>query len=158
MNVDRCLKPGGFLELQEVYHFPQASSDEPLSLTQPFVHFWDLVAEGLGKLGVDFRKTLSLAQIARDAGFVNVTERILHIPVGTWPQNKTLKICGLWWKTILSDGLSPIALGPLTRGLGWSRAEVEVFLVSVRQCLKEGAGNTYMPLHIICAQRPEDDV
>lgn len=124
---------------------------------QPLVEFWDFVAAGLSKLGVDFRKTLSLSQLVRDAGFVNVTERVFHVPNGTWPKNRMLKICGLWWKTIILDGLSPIALGPLTRGLGWTREEVEAFLVGVRQCLKEGTGATYMPLHVIYAQRPETD-
>lgn len=36
------------------------------------------------------------------------------------------------------DGLSAMALRPLTRGLGWSRPEVEVLLASVRQYLNEG--------------------
>lgn len=124
---------------------------------QPLVDFWDLVSSGLSVLGVDFRKTLSLSQLVRDAGFINVTERVFHIPNGTWPKNRMLKICGLWWKTIILDGLSPIALGPLTRGLGWTKEEVEGFLVGVRQCLKEGAGATYMPLHVIYGQRPMTD-
>jgi hypothetical protein len=152
------LKPGGWLELQEIHHFPQTASDIPLSPTHPVVQFWSLVSEGLGKLGVDFTKTLQLSQLVRDAGFVNVTERVFHVPIGTWPKNRTLKICGMWWKTILLDGLSPIALGPLTRGLGWRREEVETFLVSVRESMKEAAGYMYMPLHVIYAQRPADDV
>lgn len=154
-NAYDHLKPGGWLELQEVHHFPQASSDTELDLMEPLVKFWANVSAGLGALGVDFTKTQQLAQLVRDAGFVNVTERIFHIPIGTWPKNKTLKICGLWWKTILMDGLSPIALGPFTRGLGWTRDEVEAFLVNVRKSLKETPGNTYMPLHIIYAQKPE---
>ena len=43
---------------------------------QPLVDFWNLVSSGLSVLGVDFRKTLSLSQLVREAGFVNVTERV----------------------------------------------------------------------------------
>lgn len=126
--------------------------------TQPLVEFWSLIAEALNNLDIDFKRAPLLHQVARDAGFVNVTERVFHLPIGTWAKNRTLKECGLMWKTVLLEGLSPIALAPFTRGLGWSQVEVEAFLVSVRQCLKDGPENAFMPLHIICAQRPVDDL
>ena len=155
---NRHLKPGGWIELQEIHHFPQSPSEIPLPTDLPLVQFWDLVAQGLDNLGVDFKRTLSLASMVRDCGYANVTERVFHVPIGTWPKNRTLKECGLYWKTVLMEGLSPIALGPFTRGLGWSQAEVEAFLVGVRQCMKEGKDNAFMPMHIIYAQRPWDDV
>jgi hypothetical protein len=40
---------------------------------------------------------------------------------------------GLSWRAILLDGTQPIALGPFTRGLGWSREQVETRLVEVRK-------------------------
>lgn len=130
----------------------------PLPADLPLVQFWDLVAQGLDNLGVDFKRTLSLASMVRDCGYANVTERVFHVPIGTWPKNRTLKECGLYWKTVLMEGLSPIALGPLTRGLGWTQVQVEAFLVGVRQCMREGKDNAFMPMHIIYAQRPWDDV
>jgi len=62
---------------------------------------------------------------------------------------------GLYWRTILVMGLHPIAIGPLTRGLGWSAEQVEVFIVGVRKAYMEGAVHSHMPLHIICGQKPE---
>jgi hypothetical protein len=76
--------------------------------------------------------------------------------MGPWPKNRTLKVCGLWWRTIILDGLQPIALGPLTRGLGWRKEEVEAFLVGVRRDIKEGGHRAYMPLHVVYGQKPED--
>jgi hypothetical protein len=155
---NRHLKPGGWIELQEIHHFPQSPSTIPLPSDLPLVQFWDLVAQGLDNLGVDFKRTLSLSSMVRDCGYDNVTERVFHVPIGTWPKNRTLKECGLYWKTVLMEGLSPIALGPLTRGLGWTQVQVEAFLVGVRQCMKEGRDNAFMPMHIIYAQKPWDDV
>lgn len=157
-KASRHLKPGGWIELQEIHHFPQSPSTIPLPEDLPLVQFWDLVAKGLDNLGVDFTRTLSLAAMVRDSGFANVTERVFHVPIGTWPKNRTLKECGLYWKTVLMEGLSPIALGPLTRGLGWTQPQVEAFLVGVRKCMKEGKENAFMPMHIIYAQKPYDDV
>ena len=94
----------------------------------------------------------------RSAGFVNVSTRIFHIPIGIWPRNKTLKVVGLYWRTILIDGLEPIALGPLMRGLGWTRMEVDKLLVEVAAAYLEGNVHSHMPLHIVCGQKPGEGV
>lgn len=119
--------------------------------------YWALINEGLTNLGIDFHAAAGgrLAGKMREVGFNKITERILHVPIGTWPKNKVLKTVGLYWRTILLDGLQAIALGPLTRGLGWQREEVEVFLVEVRRSYMDNAALMYMPLHIFYGQKPE---
>ncbi|KAK3354200.1 S-adenosyl-L-methionine-dependent methyltransferase [Neurospora tetraspora] len=149
------LRPGGWFEMQEVVHFP-VSMTGPMPADHPMAQYWALVHEGLAALGVDFHAAAggNLAQMMREAGFVNVTERILQIPIGTWPKNKVLKTVGLYWRTILLDGIQAIALGPLTRGLRWSREQVEMFLIQVRRAYHDNSALLYMPLHIIYGQKP----
>lgn len=119
--------------------------------------FWARVIEGLNTLGVDLNTAAGglLAGWMREAGFTNVTERVFHVPIGTWPKNKVLKTVGLYWRTILLDGIQAIALGPLTRGLHWDREQVEVFLMEVRRAYHDNSALMYMPLHIVYAQKPE---
>ena len=105
----------------------------------------------------NFNAASRLADMMRDAGFVNVTTRIFHVPIGVWPRNKVLKLVGLYWRTILMDGLEPIALGPMTRGLKWKREEVDVFLVEVRKAYMDSWVHSHMPLHIVCGQKPGED-
>jgi hypothetical protein len=112
----------------------------------PVTQYWSLIHEGLAALGVNFSATLLLPDMMRDAGFVNVETRVFHIPIGTWASNTVLKNVGLYWRTILIEGLQPIALGPLTRGLGWSREQVEVFLIEVRKAYMDGWVHSHMPL------------
>lgn len=95
-----------------------------------------------------------MAAKMREAGFVNVTERVFHVPLGTWPRNKVLKTVGLYWRTILTDGLQAIALGPLTRGLGWDRESVEVLLMNVRRAYNDNSALLYMPMHMVYGQKP----
>ncbi|TAQ85201.1 hypothetical protein B7494_g6477 [Chlorociboria aeruginascens] len=118
------VKPGGWFELQEMHHQPQCH-DGSMPPDHAVAKYWALITEALGALGVDFNATLRLADMMREAGFVNITTRIFHVPIGVWPKNKVLKMVGLYWRTILIDGLQPIALGPMTRGLKWSKEEVE---------------------------------
>ena len=89
-----------------------------------------------------------------DVGLTNITEREFHVPIGTWPKNKVLKTVGLYWRTILLDGLQAIALGPLTRGLRWNREQVELFLMEVRRAYHDNTALMYMPLRIVYAQKP----
>lgn len=122
----------------------------------PVYQYWKCVSQGLGQLGVDFEFSGNgqIAEMLRQSGYVNVTERIFHVPVGTWPKNRRLKSVGLYWKTILLDGCQAIALGPMTRGLKWSREEVELFLVAVRKAYHDNSNLMYMPLVCVYGQKP----
>jgi hypothetical protein len=151
------LKPGGWFELQEIHHYPQCH-DASMPPDHPVAKYWANIIAGLAALGVNFNATLLLADMMRAAGFVNVTTRIFHVPIGVWPKNKVLKIVGLYWRTILIDGLQPIALGPMTRGLKWKKEEVDVWLAEVRMAYMDGWVHSHMPLHIICGQKPEEGV
>lgn len=145
------------MEMQEIHHRPKSASPEgEVPPEHPVAKFWTLVTEGLAALGVDLDISSggTLSRKMQDAGFTSVTERVFHVPIGTWPKNKVLKTVGLYWRTILLDGLQAIALGPLTRGLHWNRDQVEVFLMEVRRAYYDNSALMYMPLHIIYAQKP----
>ncbi|KAL7931075.1 S-adenosyl-L-methionine-dependent methyltransferase [Trichoderma chlorosporum] len=153
------LKIGGWIELQEIHHTPKsalAGGNGELPPDHPVARFWKHVTDGLAALGIDLDAVSDgrLSDMMQRAGFTNVTERVLHVPIGTWPKNKVLKTVGLYWRTILLDGLQAIALGPLTRGLGWNRQQVELLLIEVRRAYFDNAPLMYMPFHVIYAQRP----
>ncbi|KAF5027262.1 hypothetical protein F66182_635 [Fusarium sp. NRRL 66182] len=157
-NAFQHLKPGGWMELQEIYHCPHnARAGNPVPPGEhPVAQYWSNITEGLAALGVDFAAAAGgkLAAKMQAAGFINVTERVFHVPLGTWPKNKVLKTVGLYWRTILIDGLQAIALGPMTRGLGWDREEVEIFLINVRRAYSDNTALLYMPMHIVYGQKP----
>lgn len=151
------LRPGGWVELQEVLHVPLSVNDA-MPQDHPVAEFWRLVDQGLRALGIaDFHVVRNgrLASMVKDTGFRGVTERVFHIPIGVWPKNRVLKTVGLYWRTVLLDGLQAIALGPLTRGLGWSKERVELFLVDVRRAYYDNSAHMYMELHIVYGQKPD---
>ena len=152
---DSYLKPGGWFELQEIHHYPQCH-DGSMPPEHPIAQFWTYIIHGLAALGVDLNMTLLLADMMREAGFVNVTTRLFHIPIGVWPKNKVLKTVGLYWRNILMDGLDPIAVGPMTRGLKWRKEEVDLWLDHVREAYMEAGVHSHMPLHMIYGQKPKD--
>lgn len=148
------IRPGGWMELQEINHFPISSND---SMTQnhPAAQFWNLINEALTSDGVDFKAASNgrLVSVMKEAGFVNVTEKVFHVPIGTWPKNKVLKQVGVFWRTILLNGLQAIAMRPLTK-LGWSPTQVEIDLIEVRKAHWDNSTLMYMPMHIVYGQKP----
>ncbi|KAF5644650.1 methyltransferase [Fusarium tjaetaba] len=157
-NALQHIKPGGWMELQEIHHYPHhaRTGDAVPPHEHPVAQYWTYINEGLAQLGVDFPAAAGgkLATKMQAAGFVNVTERVFHVPLGTWPKNQVLKTVGLYWRTILTDGLQAIALGPMSRGMGWSREQIEVFLVDVRRAYSDHTSLLYMPMHIVYGQKP----
>jgi hypothetical protein len=143
------------METQEIHQRPYCH-DGSMPLDHIVAQYWSLVSDGLASLGVNSNAILLLADTMRDAGFINITTQIFHVPIGRWPKNKALKIAGLSWRAILLDGAQPIALGPLTRGLKWSREQVEMRLVDVRRAYMDEWVHSYMPLHIIYGQKPKE--
>ncbi|KAK7739027.1 hypothetical protein SLS53_005925 [Cytospora paraplurivora] len=150
------LKPGAWVESQEIYHYP-ISANGTMPPDHPVAQYWALINQGLTNLGIDFHAAAGgkIGTMMREAGFENVHERIFHVPLGTWAKHPNLKIVGEYWRQILLEGAQAIALGPLTRGCGWTREQVEVFLVEVRKAYFDNSCLMYMPMHIVCGQKPE---
>lgn len=88
-------------------------------------------------------RVLKLGEALREAGFVDVEERSFKVPIGPWAKNKTLRLIGVYLKTVLLGGLQGISLGPLTRGPEWTKEEVEVLLIDVRKCLADPSQHMY---------------
>ncbi|KAK0663248.1 Secondary metabolism regulator LAE1 [Lasiodiplodia hormozganensis] len=150
----RHLKPGGWMECQEIDHMPM-SNDGTLADDDAMLKYWQMVTDGLSNVGVPFRSAPILKRYMEEAGFVNVTERIFYTPIGPWPKNRHLREVGLYWRAVLMEGLEAIALGPMTRGLGWTKEEIAVFLAAVRKAYTEPSTHSFMPFYIIHGQKPE---
>lgn len=118
--------------------------------------YWLYVDAGLKALGVDFRLAPHLAAMMRAAGFTNVAERVFFTPIGPWPKNRALKEVGMYWRATLMEGIEAIALGPMVRGLGWRKEEVEVFIAGVRKAYLNRETHAWMPFYIIYGQKPYD--
>lgn len=149
----RHLKPGGYMECQELDYHP-CCDDDSMTEPYPFKEFIEGIGEGLAALGSDSRCALKIATEMAQAGFVDVQEIRLKCPFGIWPRDKKLKMAGLYWRTAIMDGLYGLANRAYGRGLQWTKAEIEVFLVDVRKSLMDTSKHSYFPLRIVYGQKP----
>lgn len=102
-----------------------------------------------------------------EAGFVDVDQKNYCWPMNQWPKNAILKkigkvdatatirqglepadrqVVGVWTYHDFTTSLSGISLALFTRGLSWSRDELEAFLVDVRKDMKNTSYHAYWPV------------
>ncbi|KAF5559592.1 TAM domain-containing protein [Fusarium phyllophilum] len=152
-QIYRALKPGGWIELPE-FRWVYGCDDGTLrpDFTPP-----QMVANiraALAKSGIEMHAAEKNPDRLHDAGFVNIRHEIKKVPVGPWAKDPSLKMIGLYNRSVIYDGLYAITIGPFTRALGWTPEEVEVFLVKVRKDLKDPSVHSYVHFHSLCAQKP----
>lgn len=82
----------------------------------PLNEWWEHVAKGLAVFGRDLAAVLKTPQLLKDAGFVNIEERVVKLPIGPWAKDKKLRTAGLYLRASIEDGLDGLSLGPLVRG------------------------------------------
>jgi hypothetical protein len=99
--------------------------------------------EGAAHFGTPANSPAKLKKLMIDAGFIDVEEHILKLPVGTWPRDKRLKKVGLFESVNLQEGLEGLTMMVFTRALGWSPERVQVFLAEVRKQVRDPSVHGY---------------
>jgi SAM-dependent methyltransferase len=127
------LKPGGYVECQELA-FPIKCMDPGVtSENSPLMRWSDLFSEAAERTGLDASGPRHLAPKFQQAGFVDVNLKTYKWPLGKWAKGAKFKLLGRFVYEDFWDALPSLSMGLFTRVLQWSRDEVEVFLAECRQ-------------------------
>lgn len=81
-----------------------------------------------------------------EAGFDNIKERVLKLPLGTWPADKAQKEMGAYFLLTAQSGFEAFGMAFLTREL---RMSVEDVLVLVEGAKKDARNRS---IHSYCRQ------
>lgn len=119
-----------------------------------FRDFMNFLDEGLRALGSELNAILVLADEMRAAGFESVKTVSHKCPIGVWPRDKRMRLCGLFLRTAIMDGLRGLSKRPFGTGLGWTQLQIEIFLVEVRKSVMDGSFHTYFPFHAVYGRKP----
>jgi len=113
----RHIKPGGWVEQVELSSVMR-SEDGSIpggSAIQRWTGLFDDIGD---KLGITFRAAESAYPAITEAGFINVTQRIIKVPLGPWPKDKRLKSWGQWCRYFSLEGMEGFALRSFVDVLG----------------------------------------
>ncbi|OKL57674.1 hypothetical protein UA08_06948 [Talaromyces atroroseus] len=149
------LKPGGWLELHEPQSWITAD-DDSMARCEYTIQFQSKCVEAAQKFGKDINLAPTHKQRLIDAGFVDVQENIIKIPIGSWPKDPRLKEMGRFWLEHMVAGIEVYSLGFIGKVLGWGEAECRVLAAKVGTELRDRKNHLYVNCHIIrgCLAHP----
>ncbi|KAK1636816.1 S-adenosyl-L-methionine-dependent methyltransferase [Colletotrichum phormii] len=157
LYLQRCydnLEPGGWIELQEFDLYPR-SDDGTLTHEHSLIKWCDLLLEASEKFGRPYVEVPPLKDLLTEVGFVDVSLDLYKWPTNTWPKNGKYKEIGSWHGENVSRGLEGFTMAALTRALDWTRDEVNVFLIDVRNNIKDRTIHAWWPAYFIIGRKPE---
>lgn len=93
----------------------------------------------------------------REAGFVDVQQRHFAWPTNGWPKDPFLKDLGRRTMANCLDGLEGFCLALLTRGLGWRKEEVDVFVALVANDFRNRGIHTFIPMPVTFGRKPSEE-
>ncbi|KAL0943893.1 UMTA [Colletotrichum truncatum] len=147
------LVPGGYLELQEA-DLTLKSDDDTLPSDSAMKKLGKLITEAADTFGRPFIDAPTIKQYLIEVGFEDVTLYCYKWPMNTWPKDSKYKELGNWHLINLLEALEAMAMAPLTRIHNWTREEVNVFLVDVRNEFKNRNIHAYHPVYSIVGRKP----
>ncbi len=153
MFVNRSLRPGGWIELQELCAEPLCD-DGTMPSDDPVKYMYDLAGQAFSKFGMNVTLPKNLEPLLRDAGFENIQCIVKKVPIGTWAKDKTMRLIGLYQQTAVMD-LMPALAGRPFQALGMSPMESEVALAHARNGLRDMKVHRYFHYYFWYAQKPQ---
>ena len=154
----KYLRPGaGWLECQEID--PQPFSDDCTIPEAWPLKVWEENLNHAATKSLDPPRPIRIAADIKawmeKAGFVDIHERIIKIPLGPWAKDRHLKNIGGWWLANWLAGLQGFTYKLFgTDGLRWSREEIEVHLADVRKGALMKSVHSYHRHYVVYGRRP----
>ncbi|KAM5344006.1 hypothetical protein ACJ41O_012543 [Fusarium nematophilum] len=151
-KAQRYLKPGGWVEHVELWGDAR-SDDDTLRPDSPLKTWVDIFNEVGTKIGKPF--FWDSPNAFREAGFENINERKVKVPIGTWAKDKNLKQWGAWNRQFLLQGLEGFSIRSLTELLGWEYEKAQMYLVDMRKEILSPALHSYVLVTAVYGQKPD---
>lgn len=144
----RCfanLKPGGWVEVQEV-EMPFRRDEGAPGPDSPIIEWSQCVQQGSSKVGIDTQASHRFADLLRDEGFVNITKEEYRWAIGPWSSDRKEREVGKWMTYNALEGVESAGMALFSRVFGWSKAEIEKFLESVKKDILNPNQRNYSPM------------
>lgn len=148
------LEPGGWLEIQD-YGLPVKSADNTTAGTD-ILRWGELLCSASLALGRPMGSDCCDHYAAQmdEAGFVDIEIRMFMWPSNGWPKDPFMKTLGQWNQMNILDGLEGFCLALLTRGLGWKKQEVDIFVAKVSRDFRDRKIHAYFPMPVVYGRKP----
>ncbi|KAF1931556.1 S-adenosyl-L-methionine-dependent methyltransferase [Didymella exigua CBS 183.55] len=146
------LKPGAWLEFQEPVALCE-SDDGTIDHAHAVRRWQDLCNDAATVFAKEIRVAHTLKQRMLDAGFVDVTEKVVKVPIGPWPRDPRMKEIGRYQREHMAMGIEPYTLGFIGKILGWSEDECRVLIAQVTNDVRRKDLHMYIKFYFVHGRR-----
>ncbi|ORY08638.1 S-adenosyl-L-methionine-dependent methyltransferase [Clohesyomyces aquaticus] len=155
----RHLKPGGYFEHHEFNVKTNADPESDNHADKMYTAFSNSIIKlGDEKTGMTFRTVEGMRGFMEGAaplpGFLDIHEHSFIWPIGPWPSDLHLKDIGRWGERNWLDGLEGWVLALYTRVLGWSYAEVQSFVATLKAVIKDRRNHYWHEVKCVYGRKP----
>ncbi|KAJ5037185.1 uncharacterized protein L3040_007365 [Drepanopeziza brunnea f. sp. 'multigermtubi'] len=153
-KIFRHLKPGfGWLEHVEIDMAPRCD-DHTAPPNSKLVEWTAALMDATARAYRPLTYNHDTGNLLERQGFVDIQEEVIKIPLNPWEKDPHAKDIGRWYNLGLTQGLQALSLGPMTRMLGWTPAQVEALTAEVKREVCAKKHHFYCNMHIWTARRP----
>jgi len=149
------LAPGGWLEMQD-FCAPLICDDGTCTKDSALWKWQEHLLEASVRIGRPLNAPPKYKQWMEEIGLANVKEEVYRWPSNAWPKGQH-KILGAWQMVNVLEGLEAFSMALFTRVLGWSKEEIDVLLVDVRNDIQNRSMHAYWKIYFVYGQKPETE-
>jgi hypothetical protein len=157
----KYIKPGGYFESFEIDARPKCDDGtlppmNPTAFSDWALQDWVVLLNTACIQAVPPRQLLlggGMEGWMKEVGFVDVTVQKHQIPITPWASDPRLRQLGAWMQVNWLEALAGWSYKPLV-SLGWSTAEIEVFLAKVRESLHNLDVHAYHECFVVMGKKP----
>ncbi|BDD55982.1 hypothetical protein MAP00_001462 [Monascus purpureus] len=147
------LTPGGYFELATI-QITTTSDDGTHLKAEKFLRLCELCHEASRRFGKSLNTVTTWKEKMIQAGFEDVHEQKFKLPQSSWEKDPKLNELGRNHQVNVLESLGPYSYALFTRILGWSRSEIEVFLMGVRKEVKDLSNHLYTNAWFVYGRKP----
>ncbi len=107
------------------------------------VRWWRYLADATRRVNKPLAYNHWTGQMLQQAGFVDIQETVMRIPLNSWPADPHLKDVGRWYNLGMTEGLEAFSLAPFTRVNRWSLDDVKRIVRDVKKVMCDKKVHAY---------------
>ncbi|ETS85143.1 hypothetical protein PFICI_03168 [Pestalotiopsis fici W106-1] len=148
------LAPGGFIEFQDATMELHSNKGPAHIENNPLKRLFDLAIQGAAAQGRNIVVSRFYKQWLLEAGFVDVVEIKLAVPINEWHPSMRLKRVGQYSSRMLIDNLGGVAWKMLSV-YGLSDEEINETVVQAKPELRNLDLEAFFPFWVVYGRKPE---
>jgi len=152
-RILNALRPGGWVEMQE-FDVWFRSEEGDLPADSAIAQWQQYLDEASSMFGKQLNSASQLKQKVIEAGFEDVRDDIIKVPIGSWPRDPALKEQGRFLQVQMLDSIEPISLAYCTRILKWTEVRTQVFMAQVRREFMNNRLHLFVYCHVVYGKKP----